>query len=259
MAAGFRTFSLSPAAGLGSDFFAALTVGDLGLLTVSSGRTDGAFDLLLVDGFSFEYTGLLAGEPGVLGVAGEEGADDIGGVVALELAILVRGFLAWRVRIFSSSSDDGYEPEFWRTCGRCSTNASAVFSRLTSCAKAPKEGARLHPIEGAEASLGGGTGAGTQNVSERRTRCTRGSGSGFPLLLLLSMEMDVDEREDRVRRMTRGCDDKDDSVLRVDELGVDGLIREGTSEGEDDLRLTWARVEREYGWKAGGVKFLSVR
>jgi len=88
-------------------------------------------------------------------------------------------------------------------------------------------------------SLGGGAGASPQKESERRTRCTRGSASEMPMLLLLSMEMEAEERVEEVRRRASGWDESDERLVRVEELGVDGLMREGRSlskGGEESLR-----------------------
>lgn len=100
-------------------------------------------------------------------------------------------------------------------------------------------------MEVGSVSLGGGAGGGPQKESERRTRCTRGSASEMPLLLLLSMEMEAEERDEVVRRRARGWDESEERLVRVEELGVDGLMREGRSlsrGGEVSLRCRGERV-----------------
>lgn len=52
-------------------------------------------------------------------------------------------------------------------------------------------------------------------------------GSGRPGGPLMRDDADVDERLDDVRRRMRLWAEKDERELRVDELGVDGLISEG--------------------------------
>lgn len=69
------------------------------------------------------------------------------------------------------------------------------------------------------------------------------------LLIIDIEEAEVEERLDAVRRRTRLWDEKEERVLRVDELGVDGLMREGTSAeyGEDNRPWQARAACREYG------------
>ena len=55
--------------------------------------------------------------------------------------------------------------------------------------------------------------------------------------MLMRDDADVDERLDDVRRRMRLWAEKDERELRVDELGVDGLISEGVlvERGEDSV------------------------
>jgi hypothetical protein len=77
---------------------------------------------------------------------------------------------------------------------------------------------------------------GAPNDSDLLTRCTLGSGNASPLLLI--MEMEEAEVRERLELRLRAAAEKEESVLRVDELGVDGLMREGTLLGRpgDDNR-----------------------
>ena len=69
----------------------------------------------------------------------------------------------------------------------------------------------------------------------------------MPALLVLNNE--PEEVEDAERCKSRGAEeDREEILLRVDELGVEGLMRSGTSAGwggDEDLRLV--RGVREYG------------
>jgi hypothetical protein len=66
----------------------------------------------------------------------------------------------------------------------------------------------------------------------------------MPSLLLLMMEREEEETEERVLRMVRRGREEVESVFKVEELGVEGVIREGTAleGGGEGQRL--ARVER---------------
>lgn len=68
-----------------------------------------------------------------------------------------------------------------------------------------------------------------QNESERLTRCMRGSVKGMPLLLALRSDPEDTLEADRLSMGTP--EERDERLLRVVELGVDGLIRAGTSVG----------------------------
>jgi hypothetical protein len=129
---------------------------------------------------------------------GEDGSGEgeRGGELVLVLVLLILGFLARRVRSFSSSSDDGY--------GAVMSRSSGILSRA-SCASVPYEGARL------TACLDDGTvslGIGPQKDSQRRTRWTRGSaaiGGRPPVLLRLILELEVvEEVMEAERRRRRG-------------------------------------------------------
>lgn len=50
----------------------------------------------------------------------------------------------------------------------------------------------------------------------------------MPSLLLLKIDNEEEETDETVRRRTRGCEEYEDSVFKVEELGVEGLIRDGT-------------------------------
>jgi len=77
--------------------------------------------------------------------------------------------------------------------------------------------------------LGGGAGGPEYSESERLTRWRRGS-RGIPPLLLLNKEPEEMVEAERCKR--RGAEeDRDEMLLRVDELGVEGLMRGGTSAG----------------------------
>ena len=79
-------------------------------------------------------------------------------------------------------------------------------------------------------SLGGGAGGPEYSESERLTRWRRGSERGMPPLLLLNKE--PEEMVDEERCKTRGAEeDREEILFRVDELGVEGLMRAGTSAG----------------------------
>ena len=57
--------------------------------------------------------------------------------------------------------------------------------------------------------------------------------------------MDAEERVEDVRRRARGRDESEERLVRVEELGVDGLMREGRSlnrGGEESLRCRGERV-----------------
>jgi len=70
-------------------------------------------------------------------------------------------------------------------------------------------------------SFGGGMGA--QQESDLLTRCTRGSGKASPPPIERE-EAEVKDMLEEVRWRTRlWLAEKDDRVLRVDELGVDGV------------------------------------
>jgi hypothetical protein len=85
-------------------------------------------------------------------------------------------FLAPLLRIFSSSSDDGYDESLIASW----TLAACWMSRLASCANVPNDGGRLMPAvvslwgDVTLTSFGGGMGA--RKASGFLTRCTRGSG-----------------------------------------------------------------------------------
>jgi len=79
-------------------------------------------------------------------------------------------------------------------------------------------------------SFGGGTGA-TEKESDRLTRWTRGSGIDMSLLLLLNMDREPEDKVEAERRKERGWEEKDEKLFSVVELGVDGLMRDGTSVG----------------------------
>ena len=86
-------------------------------------------------------------------------------------------------------------------------------------------------------SFGGGTGA-TENESDRLTRWTRGSGIDMSLLLLLNMDREPEDKVEAERRKEQGWEEKDEKLFSVVELGVDGLMRDGTSVrggGDEDL------------------------
>ena len=95
------------------------------------------------------------------------------------------------------------------------------------------------PIElDGKLSFGGGTGA-AERESDRLTRWTRGSGIDMSLLLLLNMDREPDDKVEAERRKERGWEEKDEKLFSVVELGVDGLMRDGTSVGgggDEDLR-----------------------
>jgi hypothetical protein len=81
-------------------------------------------------------------------------------------------------------------------------------------------------------SFSGGTGA--PKDSDLLTRCTLGSGNASPLLLLI-----IDMEEAEVYEARLRVAEKEERVLRVDELGVEGLMREGRllgRPGEDNRR-----------------------
>ena len=91
---------------------------------------------------------------------------------------------------------------------------------------------------GERLSFGGGTGGAEQKESDRLTRWTRGSGRDIPLLLLLNIEREPEDRVEAERWKARGWEAKDEKLFRVVELGVDGLVRDGTSVGrggDEDL------------------------
>jgi hypothetical protein len=94
------------------------------------------------------------------------------------------------------------------------------------------------PIEfDGELSFGGGTGA-TAKESNCLTRWTRGSGIDMSLLLLLNMEREPEDKVEAERRKERGWEEKDERLFNVVELGVDGLMSDGTSVGgggDEDL------------------------
>jgi hypothetical protein len=73
---------------------------------------------------------------------------------------------------------------------------------------------------------------------------TRGPGRRS-LLLLLKIDSEDEDTEEAVRRMILRCETDEERVLRVEELGVEGLINEGKGLGEEG-RLRW--FERWYGW-----------
>lgn len=99
----------------------------------------------------------------------------------------------------------------------------ARYPRLASWAKAPKDGARLTPVLLVEcASLEG------VKPSSCIKRCTRGFGR-IPSLLLLMMESEEEETEDIVRRRLRRCVENEESVFNVEELGVEGVVKDGTA------------------------------
>ena len=103
---------------------------------------------------------------------GGEGAEGVEGTIPEPEGLRVRTFFALFVLAFSSSSDEGYEPEILRVCvrpiaavdgvadaggvmpaelGGLSANfdaEAATLSALTSCANAPYEGARFIPAIG---------------------------------------------------------------------------------------------------------------
>ena len=163
-----------------------------------------------------------------MGEGGTEGGgeDTTEGVEEAALLVLVLIFLARFVLAFSSSSEEGYEPESCLTC-LCSVFA-VLRSCLASCAKAPYDGARLKPEVGGK-SLGGGGGP-EHDESERLTRWRRGSERGMPPLLLLNKEPEEMVEAERCKR--RGAEeDRDEMLFRVEELGVEGLMRGGTSAG----------------------------
>lgn len=82
-------------------------------------------------------------------------------------------------------------------------------------------------------SFGGGTGA---NSSSCIKRCTRGFGR-IPSLLLLMIDNEEEETDEMVRRRARGCEEKDETVFKVDELGVEGLaIEEALLEGDGEVQ-----------------------
>ena len=86
-------------------------------------------------------------------------------------------------------------------------------------------------------SFGGGAGA-TEKESDRLTRWTRGSGIDMSLLLLLNMDREPEDKVEAERRKERGWEEKDEKLFSVVELGVDGLMSDGTSVrggGEEDL------------------------
>ena len=86
-------------------------------------------------------------------------------------------------------------------------------------------------------TFGRGTGA-TAKESDCLTRWTRGSGIDMSLLLLLNMEREPEDKVEAERRKERGWEEKDEKLFKVVELGVDGLMREGTSVGgggDEDL------------------------
>ncbi|KAF8954020.1 hypothetical protein BDZ97DRAFT_1869227 [Flammula alnicola] len=100
----------------------------------------------------------LAGATGDAGTVahpidiGDEGAEDggtdatdglLGGTTTAEAPVFVRIFFARLVLAFSSSSDDGYDPDTRLACF-CSAPLTAA-SCLASCARAPYDGARLSP------------------------------------------------------------------------------------------------------------------
>lgn len=97
----------------------------------------------------FERT--TTGDDGAVAIIGEGGAEGGGeatteGVEGAAPLVLVLIFFARLVLAFSSSSEEGYEPESCLTC-LCSAVA-ALRSCFASCAKAPYDGARLKPEEG---------------------------------------------------------------------------------------------------------------
>lgn len=49
----------------------------------------------------------------------------------------------------------------------------------------------------------------------------------MPSLLLLINDSEDEETDETVRRMAWRCEVKEERVLRVEELGVEGLINEG--------------------------------
>jgi len=71
----------------------------------------------------------------------------------------------------------------------------------------------------------------------------------MPALLLLLLNNEPEEIVEAERCKSRGSEeDREEILLRVVELGVDGLMRDGTSAGwggDEDLRLV--RGVREYG------------
>jgi hypothetical protein len=88
-------------------------------------------------------------------------------------------------------------------------------------------------------SFGGGAGATEQNESDRFTRCTRGSGIDMPLLLLLNMDRELEDKVEAGRCKGRGWEEKDEKLFKVVELGVDGLMRDGTSVGRGGDEDLW--------------------
>ena len=178
-----------------------LVVDDLGLFTTEGdvGAAAGAgteldreadadvatpFNLGLV--FSFSLGGVLTlttiGDDGAVittspgdectSDGGGDGAEGVEGAIPEPEGFRVRTFFALFVLAFSSSSDEGYEPEILRVCvrpiaavdgvadaggvipaelGGLSANFdadAATLSALTSCANAPYEGARFIPAIG---------------------------------------------------------------------------------------------------------------
>jgi len=158
-------------------------------------------------------------------------------------------FFAPLLRIFSSSSDDGYDESLISA----RATEACCMSRLTSCAKVPNDGGRLIPVvdslRGGVALMSFGGGMGAQKESDLLTRCTLGSGKASPLPMEME-DAEVKERLDEVLWRTRlWCAEKDDRELRVDELGVEGVAREVLlGRIGDERRRGYVReVFREYG------------
>jgi hypothetical protein len=127
---------------------------DLGLLAAFPSVQDGIprdftfGDALSLAGGTGGFERTATGDDGAVATMGEGGAEGGGegtteGVEGAASLVLVLIFLARLVLAFSSSSEEGYEPESCLTC-LCSVIA-VVRSFFASCARAPYDGARLKP------------------------------------------------------------------------------------------------------------------
>jgi hypothetical protein len=125
---------------------------DFGLLAVLV-SVQGAIPLGFALSGAFSLTGVTrgfdittTGDGGAVTAMGEEGAEDGGedttegvageGVKRAVPSVLVLSFLARLVLAFSSSSEEGYDPESCLTC-LCFPVVAALRSCFASCAKAP--------------------------------------------------------------------------------------------------------------------------
>jgi len=91
-------------------------------------------EILSLAGGAGGFERIATGDDGAVAIIGEGGAEDGGEDMAeeVEALVLVFIFLARLVLAFSSSSEEGYEPESCLTCLR-----SDFRSCFASCAKAP--------------------------------------------------------------------------------------------------------------------------